>query len=184
MKNILIINGHEYYKKSKGQLNQTIFEEWERLLKDKFNVETTIVDQGYDVDEEIEKWLRADIIIMQTPIYWFSIPGKFKQYIDQVYMDRIFFKGSDQYGQGGQFTDKQYLLSLTWNAPEAIFDNKEAFYDGRSLDEAMLHLHKMNQYIGMTSLPTFAIYNVVKHTNIEHYKIKLAGHVKEVFDRM
>jgi len=84
MKNVLIINGHEYYKKSKGELNQTIFNEIQHLLTDQFDIKTTVVDKGYEV-EEIEKWLWADVVIMQTPIYWFSIPGKFKQYIDCVY---------------------------------------------------------------------------------------------------
>ncbi|MCM3003523.1 NAD(P)H-dependent oxidoreductase [Priestia koreensis] len=182
MKNILIINGHEAYKKSKGTLNQTIFEEMSELLKSKFELKQTIVDDHYSVDEEIEKWKWADVIIMQTPVYWFSIPGKFKHYIDEVYMDNIFFKGSTRYGQGGQFTDKQYMYSLTWNAPEAIFDNPNAFYEGKSLDEAIFHLHKMNQYIGMSPLPTFSIHDVVKNPNMDHFKAKLKHHLEEVFE--
>ncbi|WP_249292032.1 NAD(P)H-dependent oxidoreductase [Metabacillus flavus] len=47
---------------------------------------------GYDPEEEIYKWQRADAVIFQTPIYWFSIPGLFKHSIDQVYMDNIFLK--------------------------------------------------------------------------------------------
>ncbi|MFD0080404.1 NAD(P)H-dependent oxidoreductase [Priestia megaterium] len=181
MKNVLIINGHEYYKKSKGELNQTIFNEMQHLLTDQFDIKTTVVDKGYEVEEEIEKWLWADVVIMQTPIYWFSIPGKFKQYIDCVYMDNIFFKGSSQYGRGGLLTGKKYMFSLTWNAPEAIFDNDEAFYEGKSLGEAIMHLHKMNQYVGMSPLPTYTIHDVVKHPNIDHYKHKLENHVAEVF---
>src|SRR6478735_12840799 len=88
----------------------------QHLLTDQFDIKTTVVDKGYEVEEEIEKWLWADVVIMQTPIYWFSIPGKFKQYIDCVYMDNIFFKGSSQYGRGGLLTGKKYMFSLTWNA--------------------------------------------------------------------
>lgn len=182
MKKILIINGHEYYKKSPGKLNQTLFEEWQRLLLEKkYDVKTTVVNDGYEAEEEIEKWQWADTVIMQSPIYWFSIPGGFKQYIDRIYMDNIFFKGSDQYGRGGQFTDKKYLLSLTWNAPESIFNNEQAFYEGKSLDEAVLALHKMNEYIGMNKLPTFSVHDVVKNTNMDHYKQKLRAHVEEIF---
>ncbi|KGX91145.1 flavodoxin [Pontibacillus halophilus JSM 076056 = DSM 19796] len=181
MKRILLINGHEGYNKSKGNLNQTMLDEWKVQLEGSYELDTTIVDDGYDVEEEIEKWKQADIILMQTPVYWFSIPGKFKQYIDQVFMDNIFFTGSDRYGHGGLFTNKEYMLSFTWNAPESIFNNETAFYEGRSLDEAMLHLHKMNQYIGMKPLPTFSIHDVVKGTNMEHYKTKLRNHAVEVF---
>lgn len=182
MKKILLINGHEYFKKSPGELNRTLFEEWCLQLKDFNETKTTVIEDGYDVNEEIEKWQWANVIIMQTPMYWFSIPGAFKKYIDRIYMDNVFFKGSDQYGRGGQFTEKEYLLSLTWNAPESIFNNQKAFYEGKSLDEAILHLHKMNEYIGMRPLPTFSVHDVVKNTNIEHYKQKLKAHVKEVFE--
>ncbi|WP_273852011.1 NAD(P)H-dependent oxidoreductase [Guptibacillus spartinae] len=183
MKNILLINGHEYFPKSKGELNQTIFNEWNEVLSSDYEVKTTIVDEEYNVDQEIEKWQWADVIIMQTPIYWFSIPGNFKKYIDRVYMDKIFFIGSDRYGQGGMFTNKKYMFSLTWNAPEAAFGNEQSFFEGRNLDQAIDHLHKMNQYVGMRPLPTYSIHNVMKETNMAHYRTKLHDHYREVFGK-
>ncbi|MFC0522956.1 NAD(P)H-dependent oxidoreductase [Pontibacillus salicampi] len=182
MKHILLINGHEAYNKSKGELNHTLFQEWHKVLSSKYEVNTTIVDEGYNVDDELEKWKWADVVIMQTPIYWFSIPGKFKGYIDRVFMDNIFFTGSTRYGHGGLLTEKQYMFSLTWNAPASIFNNYDAFYEGNSLDEAIYHLHKMNQYVGMNPLPTFSVHDVVKSTDVPQYKNQIKNHFNEVFE--
>ncbi|AZB42447.1 flavodoxin family protein [Bacillus sp. FJAT-42376] len=181
MKKILIVNGHEYYSKSKGKLNSTLFQTMRETLNERFSLKETTVQMGYDVQEEIKKWEWADAVIFQTPIYWFSIPGLFKHYIDQVYMDNIFFKGSDRYGQGGQFTEKHYMFSVTWNAPETAFNREDDFFEGKSVDEALFHLHKMQQFIGMKQLPTFACYNVVKNPDAEKAVAELREHLNRIF---
>ncbi|KZZ83635.1 NAD(P)H-dependent oxidoreductase [Bacillus sp. SJS] len=181
MKNILIVNGHEYYRKSKGNLNSALFQTIRESLHDRFDLQETIVQMGYDSEEEIGKWQRADAVILQTPICWFSIPGLFKHYIDQVYMDNIFFKGSEFYGKGGQFKEKHYMFSVTWNAYENAFNNENDFFEGKSVDEALYHLHKMQEFIGLKPLPTFACYDVVKNPQVEKVQRELRAHLNEVF---
>ena len=39
------------------------------LLSEKNNIKTTNIQNGYKVEEEQQKFLWADIIIYQTPIY-------------------------------------------------------------------------------------------------------------------
>lgn len=181
MKNILIINGHEKYPFAQGLLNRTLVEKMVELLKDNYNLKLTTVDEGYIIEEEIEKFKWADIIIFQHPIFWFGLPGKFKTYIDQVYQYGIFFAGGEKYGGGGLLTSKKYMLSTTWNAPESVFNDKTQFLDGKSLDEALYNIHKIHQFCGMTPMKSFSCHNVILAPNIEKYLSDLAKHLKENF---
>lgn len=116
MKNILIINGHQKYDSSEGKLNQTLIDNMVRLLSEENKIKITSVQDGYTLSEEQEKFLWADVVIYQTPIYWFSVPGLLKTYMDEVYAYGIFFTGAHEYGSGGLLTDKKYMFSTTWNA--------------------------------------------------------------------
>ena len=58
------------------------------------------------------------------------------------------------------------MLSLTYNCPETEFDNKEGFFDGLSLDEANISIHKLFQFCGAEPLETYAIHDVFKE-NLE-----------------
>lgn len=70
------------------------------LLTPNNEVKTTIIEDGYDINQELEKFSWADIIIFQAPVNWFSIPWSFKKYLDEIYLHGIFYKGSYQYGEG------------------------------------------------------------------------------------
>ncbi|MDX8336807.1 MULTISPECIES: NAD(P)H-dependent oxidoreductase [Cetobacterium] len=183
MKNILIINGHEKYPFAEGRLNKTLMDKMVELLKEKYNLKTTVVQNGYEVQEEIDKFKWADIVIFQHPIFWFGLPGKFKTYIDQVYQYGVFFAGGEKYGSGGLFTSKKYMLSTTWNAPETAFNNKDKdeFLEGKSLDEALFNIHKIHQFCGMTPIKSFSCHNVVVAPEIDKYLKELENHIKENF---
>lgn len=43
--------------------------------------ETKVID-GYNADEEVEKHLDAQIIILRTPLTWFGVPWIYKKYVD------------------------------------------------------------------------------------------------------
>lgn len=177
---ILIINGHKYYPFAKGRLNKTLFDEQIQFLKNNNNVETTVIETGYQTDQEIEKFKRADTIIFQTPINWFSVPWTLKQYIDEVYRYRIFYEGSEDYGRGGLLKDKQYMFSLTWNSPKEAFLPGE-FFDGRSVDDAIIALHKTNEFCGMKKLETFSVHNVIKNPDVKNFKEELRQHLQRLF---
>ena len=86
-KNVLLINGHQYWEVSKGELNKSLIELAKKhLIAKDYSVKMTHIDDAYDANEEVEKMMWADFIIFQTPVYWFSIPWGFKKYIDEVYM--------------------------------------------------------------------------------------------------
>lgn len=182
MKNILIINGHQKYGSAEGKLNQTLTDHMVSLLSEKSNVKTTIIQNGYNIEEEQQKFLWADIVIYQTPIYWFSIPGLLKTYMDEVYAYGLFFKGSDQYGRGGLLTGKKYMFSTTWNAPEKAFNDPAQFFAGMDVEEAIAHLHRVQEFLGMEPLKSFTSYDVIKNPKIDQFVSELEVHLKEVLD--
>ena len=88
-----------------------------------FDVKQTFIDGGYDVQEEVDKFLWADVVIWQMPGWWMGAPWTVKQYIDEVFTaghgslyandGRTRSDASQKYGSGGLIQGKQYMLSLT-----------------------------------------------------------------------
>lgn len=181
MNNILVINGHEYFPYSQGKLNKTLFDEMVSKLSGNYNIKTTVVQDGYDVNEEHEKFKWADVIIFQTPIYWFSLPTLFRKYFDDVYQYGVIFQGSEKYGQGGLLKGKKYMFSTTWNAPAGDFNHTEGFFQGRDLEGAIEHLHYTQRFVGMEALESFSIHDVITNTDIETFIADLRKHLNKVF---
>ena len=191
-KNVFIINGHQYWEISKGELNKSLVElAKDVLVQNGFSVKTTHIDNAYDAKEEVEKMMWADFIIFQTPIYWFSIPWGFKKYIDEVYMagrGKIFNDDgrtrsdpNKKYGSGGLMQGKKYMLSTTWNAPLEAFEDKDQIFEGKNVDEVFFYFHKAQQFVGMDHMPAFACYDVLKNPNIEENYKRYKSHLEKVF---
>lgn len=87
MKKALVINAHKKYEGwAEGKLNQLFAQvAISKLESLGFEVKTTVVDEGYDANQEVDKHLWADVVIVQTPLYWMSAPWTFKKYIDEVF---------------------------------------------------------------------------------------------------
>ncbi|ARV47250.1 NAD(P)H-dependent oxidoreductase [Bacillus mojavensis] len=182
MKNILVINAHEYHEMAKGQLNQTLTERMVDKLSPFYNVKTTIVEKNYDIKEEQEKFKWADIIIIQTPVYWYNYPAAFKKYIDTVYEHGVFYRGTDTYGAGGLLEGRQYMLSVTWGAGEEVFNNPidQPFFEGKGVDEVLIAMHKTQQFIGLKPLKTLSNHSALQ-PDIEKILEYTDKHLEEVF---
>jgi NAD(P)H dehydrogenase (quinone) len=65
-----------------------------------------------DVETEIAKLEAADLMIWQFPLWWFSVPGILKGWVDKVFaFNRIYGRG--QFYGKGKLRGKRALLSLT-----------------------------------------------------------------------
>ena len=49
------------------------------------------------------------------------------------------------------------MLSLTWNAPIEAFTREGDFFEGKGVDDLYMHFHKLNEFLGMSRLPTFYV---------------------------
>ena len=87
MQKILIINAGQHFGHSGGRFNNTVAAETEAFFSARQDVEIrkTVIADGYNPAEEVEKFVWADAVIYHTPIWWFQLPHGFKQYIDEVF---------------------------------------------------------------------------------------------------
>lgn len=197
MKNILIINAHQFYEGiSTGKLNNSVAEVIQQEMEQRgFNVKQTYIEQGYDINEEVEKHLWADVIITQSPVYWFGAPWIYKKYLDEVFtagmMQGTFLDGdgrtrSDpgkQYGTGGKMQGKQHMLSLTWNAPkEAFDDHDQILLEGKSVDDVMTCYTVSYKFCGAEVLPSFSCFDVLKNPDIDGDLARLKQQLAKSFD--
>lgn len=194
MSNVLIINAHEPSPFSEGKLNATLVEKARIHLESKgHSVRVVTMQDEIIVDEQLAHFEWADRIILQSPINWMTIPWSFKKYMDEVFTAGMGgalckFDGRSaedpkrNYGTGGTRTNTKYMLSLTFNAPEASFNNeKEYLFQAHSVDDLMLHMHVNFRFFGMTALPTFACYDVMKNGNIEQDFARFEKHLNDLF---
>jgi modulator of drug activity B len=73
---ILIINGAKSFLLSKGTLNHKFAQvAAEHLGRLGHSVCTTVVDEGYDIEQEIQKIAQSDVIIYQMPAWWMGPLG-------------------------------------------------------------------------------------------------------------
>lgn len=192
MKNILLINGAKTFAHSNGQLNDTLTELAQEVLSGLgHQVQVTRADSEYDAKAEVEKFLWADTVIYQMPGWWMGAPWTVKKYIDDVFTEghgslyasdgRSRSDASKKYGSGGLIHDKNYMLSLTWNAPMDAFNDAEQFFHGVGVDGVYLPFHKANQFLGMQTLPTFIVNDVIKAPEVEAYMAQYRNHLTQVF---
>ena len=190
--NILIINTHEPYPFSEGKLSAAMVETAAAVVREKgHQVQLTTMTEEYDVNAELGKHLWADIIILQIPVNWMSVPWSFKRYMDQVYtagMQGALCNGdgrsqtdpSKQYGSGGLLQDTRYLLSVTFNAPAAAFNDPEQYlFQGKSVDDLMVPMHMNYRFFGMSALPTFVSFDVIKNPDTENDLKRYQAHLQQ-----
>lgn len=192
MKNILLLNGAKNFGHSGGKLNTTLHEVAKETLQTLgLHIQEIHIDKGYDIEKEVAKILNSDVIIYQMPGWWMGEPWIVKKYIDEVFTaghGKLYANDgrsrediNKKYGSGGLIRDKKYMFSLTWNAPLEAFNDKAQFFEGVGVDGVYLHLHKANQFLGMSALPTFVCNDVIKNPQVEKYIKDYKEHLLKVF---
>ncbi len=192
MKKVLILNGHQYYDVvAKGELTQKFIDKANDFFsKNGFEVKNTDIENGYNIEEEAEKLVWADYVILQYPVYWMGLPWITKKYFDEVLTQGKHYindgrsreDSSKTYGSGGLLKNKKYMLSLTYNCPTSEFNTKDGFFDGLSVDEAHIAVHKIFQFCGLRALKTYSVHDIFKgDLNIESELAKFEKLLKENF---
>lgn len=194
MKNAFIINTCVPYEGSnKGELTESIIQSMNKTLDKKgYSVTHTDINDIYDLKTEVEKFAKADVVIFQIPLYWMSMPGEAKTYLDRVFMQgyKTLFESDGRhdnnpeynYGTGGLCQGKSYMLSITANAPQTAFTDPKEFFNGKTIDELFFWMHQNFKFIGFTKpLPTFLMNDVIKNPNFEENIKRLTEHMEKNF---
>ena len=192
MNRAFIINAHQPYPFSQGNLNAALTSKINQYLVNRgFETRLTSMTDHYNVDEEIENHRWAELLILQSPVNWMGVPWSFKKYMDEVYsagMDGRLCVGDGRtstapranYGGGGALKGKHYMMSLTFNAPEESFSDKnEYLFRGRSVDDLFFPMHMNFRFFGMSPLDTFACFDVMKNPQIETDFKRLESHLEQ-----
>ncbi|RAJ05366.1 modulator of drug activity B [Chitinophaga skermanii] len=192
MKKIFIINGGQKFGHSGGYFNASLAEATVAYFEENgYEVKTTNINDTYNPDEEVQKYVWADVVIYHTPIWWFQVPHGLKQYIDVVFTaghaagiyhsdGRSADNPAINYGTGGMLQGKQYMVTTSWNAPKEAFTLPGEFFNQTSVDEGVLFgFHRMNAFIGMKPLKGIHFHDVEKNADfnrdIKNYHEHLAA---------
>ncbi len=114
-KSVLFIVAHPYLSKSRA--NATVA----RAVAEIPEVRMHVLYDRYpyfhvDVGLEQELLLAHDLIVIQHPLYWYSMPALLKLWLDDV------LESGWAYGPGGdKMRDKQLMVSISVGGPEEAY---------------------------------------------------------------
>lgn len=196
-KKVLLINTHLTYPNwSEGLLNDAFHQKAKVFFLEKsFEVLETKVEAGYNPDDEVEKHINADIIILQTPVNWFGAPWIYKKYVDEVFNSGLFsekFLSGDgrtredltkQYGTGGKMQGKKFMVCSTWNAPKASFnDPDQMLFEGRSTADVLIQITSNYRFCGVEIVADYNCFYIFKDGDIVGTLENYPKHLETVFE--
>lgn len=132
--------------------------------------------QTADVVREQEKLLAADALILQFPLWWFSMPAILKGWIDRVWACGFTYNHQGQgnrirYGNG-VFAGKRALVSVTTGGPAS--DYAPRGINGPIEDLLFPLTHGTLFFPGFSVLPTYAVHGT-SHISAEGVEMAKAG---------
>lgn len=106
-----------------------------------------------DIRSEQEKVLRAELLILQFPMWWYSLPAIAKGWIDRV------LSYGFAYGAGASLQGRKALLSLTTGGPEHSYQPETR----GTVDLLLKHLTDGTfRLCGMETLAPFVAYGAAR----------------------
>ena len=168
MENILVVTGHTHENNSVG--NKEII----KLLKTKYsnakfdNLTKLYPNYKIDIEKEREKLLWADIIIIQSPLFWYSMTSLIMKWLEDV------FEHGWAYGSKGHALDeKKVIIGIT--AGSSIEDYTKGGKMGITVDEIMKPIKLIFKFCRMNYLGdvfTGGMFNTGNSTDEEKRKMQ------------
>lgn len=116
MKKIIIVSAHDTVVDSVA--NKYILEELQGKLPDAVfdDLDAQYANFEFNIEAEQQKLEKADIIILQYPFYWYSMPGLMHRWMEQ-----IFQHGWSHGSTGHALEGKTLVASFTTGAPDFAY---------------------------------------------------------------
>jgi Putative NADPH-quinone reductase (modulator of drug activity B) len=142
--------------------------------------------QTADVAAEQQKLLAADAVILQFPLWWFSMPAILKGWVERVYAYGFAYGYNGEgnrrrYGEG-KLKSKRALLSVAVGGPEKDYSPRGI---NGPLEQLLFPVtHGMLFYPGMDVLPIHAIYGTGRMTaaDIDAAKAAWRSRLEHLFE--
>lgn len=130
MKNVLIISGHTDLSTSVA--NKAILETLEARLPEAeiVKLDSLYPDYKIDVAAEQARLVKADVVVLQFPLFWYSAPS-----ILERWMEETFKHGFSHGSTGDKLKGKRLIVSVTAGAPAEMYG--EGAPMGHSIDTYM-----------------------------------------------
>jgi NAD(P)H dehydrogenase (quinone) len=119
--------------------------------------------QSPDIAAEQEKLRQADVLILQFPMWWYTMPAILKGWVDRVYAygfgygvgEHSLRKWGDRFGEG-TFKGKRAMLVVTTGGWAAHYSERGI---NGGIDDLLFPInHGVLYYPGFDVLPSFVIY--------------------------
>lgn len=143
MKNVLIVSGHTDLANS-SVANKAILEELQKILP---GAEYDFLDELYpdykiDIKKEQEKLVKADIIVLQFPVFWYQCPSLMRKWFEDVWEYEF------SYGPtGNALAGKKLLCSLTTGSPADAY--QAGGLQSHTIDEYIVGLRQLAYFCNM-----------------------------------
>jgi NAD(P)H dehydrogenase (quinone) len=137
-----------------------------------------------EIAAEQAKLLWSDAVILQFPMWWFSMPAILKGWVDRVFTHGFGYGtgrvGRSLYGDG-TLAGRRAMLSLTIGADEPSFSARGVH--GSLADVLFPIQHGIFYYTGMDVLPPFVVWDSldVGHARFDELTDAYAARLRDLF---
>ncbi len=116
MKNVLVVAAHDSVIES--VMTKAILADIAKKMPEAVIDDLDILNpcQEFDIEAEQKKLEAADIIVLQFPFYWYSMPGTMHRW-----MEFVFQHGWSHGTTGKALVGKKLLVSFTTGAPDFAY---------------------------------------------------------------
>ena len=142
MSKVLIVLAHPNFEKSFG--NKGIVEHFKTLcsVAEVDDLYKLYPDFKIDIKKEQEKLVKADVIVLQFPMYWYNAPALMRQWFESV-LEHGFAYGS----KGKALAGKRLILSISCGAPLDAF--KEGGFQNYTIEDLTKGFHQLANLCSM-----------------------------------
>jgi len=110
-----------------------------------------------DIAAEVRNVLRADLLVLVFPIFWYSVPAQLKGWIDRVFLSGVFYGGRRVYDHAGM-VGKRALVVASLGGRDHMF-GRHALHG--ELNGMLRHLLQGTLgYVGFTVYEPFYAFHV------------------------
>jgi NAD(P)H dehydrogenase (quinone) len=133
--------------------------------------------QSEDIEREQQKLIWADAVILQFPLWWFSMPAILKGWVERVYAYGLAYgvgehsdaRWGERYGEG-RFAGKRAMLVVTTGGWESHYSARGI---NGPIDDVLFPIqHGMLFYPGFDVLPPFVVYRTSRVDDAKYVEVR------------
>ncbi|MBM2817378.1 MAG: dehydrogenase [Ignavibacteria bacterium] len=106
-----------------------------------------------EITTEMQKFVRADLLLLNFPLWWSSVPAIMKGWLDKVLALGFSYHPRDKKYETAPFRGKKALCTITAGGSSAAYTSEG---ENGDIMESLFHLHHGTlYYCGLDVLPPF-----------------------------